>query len=210
MSRKCLFGSFARNLCILRSLGRGPSVACRPGGVGLRQGCPKKPARLFGTPLWAARGTLKGPPYHRDSLLWESFGVPWGVWGGGSRAVRGAPLFASGSSGCNLNCVFGFRLASAGFRGCCWEGLLRVPGVRVRSSRRHQTNTEGQVWAPLFVLLLFVWSFSRYVYPCLRPFGVLPICSSLSFSAAMSRVFAKLYKSTCFPFPNFSSFLTGL
>ena len=132
MHRKRLFGSVARILRVLHSFGRGPGVAGRPGGAGLWSrwpaGSPRdapkgRPRRLFGTPLWAARGA---PTRHRavasncfgSSLV--SLGVSWGV----SRVVR-VTVGLRGPSGLLL-------------------GLLRLPGFRGRSPRRHPKTAKGK------------------------------------------------------------------
>ncbi len=137
MNRKFVFGSFARNQRILRGFGRGPGVAGWPGGAGLWSrwpaGLPSGAPKEAQEALWdSAVGHPNRAPYRCDSLFWQSFGVPWGVQGGGL-ARCGGPFVCLGALRV-LSWFIGPRLASAALGTAV--GFLRVPGVRVRSLKR--------------------------------------------------------------------------
>ena len=91
------------------------------------QGAPKEGQEALWDSAVGRKGSPKRAPCCRDSLFWEFFGAPWGVWGG-SRTVLGVPVCASRPSGCSGSCPVGPRLASAGSRDCCFRPCLRLLG----------------------------------------------------------------------------------
>ena len=153
MHRKRLFGSVARDPCVLRGFGRGAAVAGRPGGAGLwsrwpagsPRGASGGPGGSLGLRCGPQGAPQKGTVLSRVIVL----GVLWCPLGclGGSRAVRVTLCLLRGPPGCSRSCPVGPRSASAGSRGCCWgfSAFLAFGGEAPGGIQKQLKASQGLV-----------------------------------------------------------------
>ena len=105
------------------------------------QGAPKEGQGALWDSVVGREGSPKRAPCCRDSLFWESFGAPWGVWGGGlvrcwvSRCVLRGPPGALGAALLALGWPPQALGAAVSGRVCAYLALCRSVSFSAALSR---------------------------------------------------------------------------